>query len=192
MSHALQLHKKGLRVLGIAESFVKGEEESILAGVVMRADLQIDGFAFSRIAVGGMDATEGVLRIFNKLGRRDINAVFLNGCVISWFNIIGLDEVYGATGLPVFCVTYEESEGLEKYLKEYFEDWEDRLKAYRALGERKKIVLHTGHEVLVRYLGVESEGDAKALLDKFTLQGSIPEPLRVARLLARALLRDRR
>lgn len=192
MSPLLQLHKKGLRVLGIAESFVKGEEESILAGVVMRADLQIDGFSFSKITVGGMDASEGVMEIFNKLDRRDINALFLNGCVISWFNIIDLDRVYNTTGLPVFCVTYEESEGLEKYLKEYFEDWKERLEAYRALGERKKITLHTGHNVLVRYLGVETVGDAKALLDKFTLQGSIPEPLRVARLLARSLLRDKR
>lgn len=192
MSSSLQLHKKGLRVLGIAESFVKGGKESILAGVVMRADLQIDGFSFSNITVGGMDATEGVLGIFNKLDRRDINALFLNGCVISWFNIVDLNRVYEATGLPVFCVTYEESEGLEKYIKEYFDDFEERITAYRALGERRKIVLRTGHEVLVRYLGVETKGDAKALLDRFTLQGAIPEPLRVARLLARALLRDER
>jgi hypothetical protein len=192
MSSSLQLHKKGLRVLGVAESFVKGEKESVLAGVVMRADLLIDGFSFSRIRVGGMDATDGVLRIFNKLGRRDINAIFLNGCVISWFNIIDLHRVYDATGLPVLCVTYEESEGLEKYLREYFDDCEERIRAYKSLGEREKLVLHTGHEVLVRYLGVETGDDARALLGKFTHQGAIPEPLRVSRLLARAILRDER
>ncbi len=189
---SLQLHKKGVRVLGIAESFVKGGKESVLAGVVMRADLLIDGFSFSKITVGGMDATDGVLRIFNKLGRRDVNAIFLNGCVISWFNIIDLHRVHGVTGLPVLCVTYEESEGLEKYLREYFPDCEERIKAYKSLGGREKIVLHTGHEVLVRSLGLETKERVKVVLDKFTLQGSIPEPLRVARLLARALLRDER
>lgn len=190
MSPLLQLHKKGLRVLGIAESFVKGEERSILAGVVMRADLQIDGFSLAKITVGGMDATEGVLRIFENLNRRDINAIFLNGCVIGWFNIVKLDKVYKTLDLPIICVTYEESVGLEKYLKEYFDDWEERVKAYKALGNRKKLNLHTGYTVLVRYLGIKKEKEAKALLDKFTLQGSIPEPLRVARLLARAILRN--
>ena len=54
----------------------------------MRKDLIIDGFAFSRVAVGGMDATEGVLAIVHTLNRRDINVIFLSGCVIAFFNII--------------------------------------------------------------------------------------------------------
>lgn len=188
MSPLLHLDKKGLRVLGIAESFRKSEEKSVLAGVVMRGDLQIDGFAVSNITVGGMDATEGVLGIYEELGRRDINAVFLNGCVISWFNIIDLNRVFKELKLPLVCVTYEESEGLEKYIKEYFQDWMERVKAYAALGARRKIKLHTDHEILVRYLGIEKEKEVKALLDKFTLQGAVPEPLKVARLLARALI----
>lgn len=185
---SLQLHKKGLRVLGVAESFRKKEKKSLLAGVVMRADLQVDGFAVTRITVGGMDATEGVLRIFKKLNRRDINALFLNGCVISWFNIIDLDRVYEELKLPLVCVTYEESPGLERYIREYFQDWQERIKAYVALGGRTRIRLHTGHEILVRHLGIPGEREVKALLDKFTHQGSVPEPLKVARLLARALM----
>lgn len=192
MSVLLHLDKKGLRVLGIAESFRKSEEKSLLAGIVMRADLQIDGFAFTHITVGGKDATEGVLRIFEELGRKDINAVLLNGCVISWFNIIDLKRVYDVLKLPLLCVTYEESDGLEKYIKEYFQDWQERVRAYAALGSRTKIRLHTGHEILVRYLGIEKEREVKVLLDKFTLQGSVPEPLKVARLLARALMEKRR
>ena len=36
--------KKGVRVLGVAESFEKKQSHSILAGVVMRGDFRIDGF----------------------------------------------------------------------------------------------------------------------------------------------------
>jgi len=191
VSPLLHLDKKGLRVLGIAESFRKSDEKSLLAGVVMRADLQIDGFAVTHITVGGMDATEGVLRILKELDRRDINALFLNGCVISWFNIIDLNMIYKALKLPLVCVTYEESDGLEKYIKEYFQDWQERVKAYATLGSRRKIMLHTDHEILVRYLGIEKETEVKALLGKFTLQGAVPEPLKVARLLARALMEEK-
>ncbi len=42
---SLHLNKVGLRALGIAESFVRTMGHSILAGVVMRADLRVDGLA---------------------------------------------------------------------------------------------------------------------------------------------------
>ena len=184
-------HKRGLRALGVAESFQKGSSSrSVLAGVVMRGDLQIDGFGLTTITVGGMDGTEGVLRLFSELERRDINLLLLNGCVIGWYNIVELDKVYEALKLPLICVTYEESEGLEGYFRENFPDWEMRVEAYGRLGKRVPIDLHTGHRVLVRYLGIKDEQEAKALLDRFTLQGSVPEPLKVARLLARAAMRS--
>lgn len=181
--------KRGVRVLGIAESFVKGAKRSIISGVVMRGDLQIDGFSFATATVGGMDATQSVLKLYEDLNRRDVNVIMLNGCVISWFNIIDLDAVHAATAKPLIAVTYEESEGLEKYLKQYFEDWEQRLAVYRRLGEREKITLHTGHQVLVRYIGISSK-KTRLILDRFTLQGAIPEPLRVARILSRSILKS--
>jgi len=183
----LHFFKRGLRALGIAESFVKQRSKAVLAGVVMRGDLQIDGFAFSEVTLRGLDATQGVVDIYTQLSRRDINFIMLNGCVISLFNLIDLDEVYEALGTPVLCVTYEESAGLEKYLQE-FDDAERRLEIYRRLGARSEVLLHTGYRVFVRFRGM-SEHEAKHALNLFTLQGSVPEPLKVARLLARALLR---
>lgn len=181
--------KKGIRVLGISESFIKNKsKKSILTGLIMRADLVIDGFSFSKTTVGGMDATESVLEIYQKLGREDINLVFLNGCVISWFNIIDLKRVYRDIARPIICITYEKSEGLEKYLTEYFgPKAEDRIAKYKENGEREEFKLHTGKRIFGRYLGLDRE-DAIQALNKFTLNGSIPEPLRVARLLARTLV----
>jgi endonuclease V-like protein UPF0215 family len=180
--------KKGIRALGIAESFVKGEsEKAVLAGVVMRGDLQVDGFAVTHIEVGGLDATEGVLRLFRDLDRTDINVIILNGCIISLFNMVDMRALFEDLECPVICVTYEESEGLESYLDE-LDDHKRRHAIYRSLGDRTPVTLKTGHEVLVRFLGMEAT-DAKGILNRFTLQGSVPEPLKVARLLARTLLR---
>ncbi|MEM3586589.1 MAG: DUF99 family protein [Candidatus Jordarchaeaceae archaeon] len=180
----------GIRVLGIAESFVKGKSKrSVLSGVVMRGDLQIDGFAFATITVGGMDATDGVIKIYRNLSRNDINYLFLNGCVISWFNIVDLEQVYNKLSVPLICVTYEESEGLEKYLKEYFNDWEERLKTYNRLGVRERTKLKTGHEIYIRYIGID-RAEAVRVINKFTFQGSVPEPLKTARLASRAIIRS--
>ena len=187
----LHVHKKGFRALGISESFIKGvSEESILAGVVMRADMTIDGFTFSKAKVGGMDATEKILEMYRGLKRDDITLLLLNGCVISWYNVIDLHRVAEETGLPLICVTYNESTGLEKYFKELFpEDWKSRVEIYRKNKSRTAVKLSTGYTVYIRFIGMKME-EAKGILNKFTSHGSIPEPLRVARLLARSLVKN--
>ncbi len=186
---ALHPEKKGIRVLGIAESFRRDDEQSVLAGIVMRSDLVIDGMGFTRITVGGMDATEGVLRLVASLQRDDINVLMLNGCVISWFNIIELTAVYEQLQIPLICVTYEESEGLEAHIATHFDaaDRDRRLAAYQRLGARSPVTIHEEYEDLIRFVGLE-KGEAVRLLKRFTMHGKIPEPLRVAKLAARALL----
>ncbi len=183
----LHLNKPALRVLAVAESFVRSREVSCLAGVVMRADLRVDGLAYARATVGGDDATLGVLRICEQLNRADVNALILSGAAVSWFNIIDLQEVFDRVQRPIICLTYEESQGLEKYIREYFPEPEEKLRRYARLGRREPVRLKTGYEVFVRVLGATSS-EARLLLNKFTLDGRVPEPVRLARLAARAAL----
>ncbi len=184
----LHVHKKAIRALGIAESFGKvSRKNSILAGVVMRADRIIDGFTLSTATVGGMDATIKVIEMYRALKRDDINLLMINGCVISWYNVIDLHKVSEETGLPLICVTYEESEGLEKYFMELFPtDFESRIEIYHKNKLRQPIILHNGYTVYIRFVMMNLH-EAKGILNKFTLQGAIPEPIRVARLLARSI-----
>jgi endonuclease V-like protein UPF0215 family len=185
----LHLNKPALRVLGIAESFVRHLPASRIAGVVMRADRRIDGIALASAAVGGDDATCAVLKIYENLDRADVNALLLSGAVISWFNIIDIHEVFEKTKIPVICLTYEESDGLGKYIREYFPNPDEKLRSYERLGSRQMIRLKTGYDVYVRTIGA-TPGDSRILINKFTLDGRIPEPVRVARLVARAALHE--
>jgi len=183
----MHLAKPGLRILGIAESF-SGREHSTLAGIVMRKDLRIDGVAFTRITVGGMDATTALTGMVEGLSRKDINCLMISGCVIAWYNIINPDQVHAAINLPVIAVTYEESEGLEEGILRHFPDDHARLEAYRDLGERRALDLHTGYRVFIRCAGISPE-DAARLCNDFTRDGKVPELLRVARLAARGVMR---
>jgi endonuclease V-like protein UPF0215 family len=186
----VQVDKKGVRALGISESFRKGTSKlSTLAGVVLRADMIIDGFTFSEVKVGGMDATDKIIKMYEALDRDDINILLLNGCVISWYNVIDLNNLADAVGLPLICVTYRDSTGLEKFFKENFpEDWQQRTEVYKRNGSRTPLTLHTGHTIYVRSLNITKE-ETSRLLNKFTLHGAVPEPLRIARLLSRSLMR---
>jgi endonuclease V-like protein UPF0215 family len=183
----MHLGKRGLRALGIAESF-SGRTRSTMAGVVMRKDLRIDGVAFASLTVGGMDATDAVLSIVGSLGRRDINVVMVSGSVVAWYNILDPEEISGKTGLPIIVVTYEDSEGLEEDIIHHFPGDRERLAAYRNLGRRVPVELGDGARVFIRATGISQE-DAARILRDFTRDGKIPEPVRVARLVARAAMR---
>jgi len=188
---SVHIHKKGIRILGISESFEKGiSKHSTLAGVIMRADMIVDGFTFSRAKVGGMDATQRIIEMYEALNRRDINILLLNGCVISWYNVIDLNHVVDSIGLPLVCVTYEDSRGLKAFFKENFpEDWQQRTEVYKKNGARTPLTLHTGHTIYARFLNI-SRDETLRLLNKLTFHGAVPEPLRIARLLARSLMRS--
>lgn len=186
--------KPGLRVLGIAESFRGRHDEgaiSRLAGVVMRRDLRIDGFGADAVTVGGDDATEAVVRLVRSVGRPDVRLVMLSGAVIAWFNVIDAVAVADETGCGVVSVTYEPSPGLEDAIARHFPGDTKRLAAYRRLGERTEVALSTGATVWIRPFGLDLAA-AAALVDAFTLDGRVPEPVRVARLIARGLRCERR
>ncbi|PKG32738.1 DUF99 family protein [Methanoregula sp.] len=180
----MHLPKKGLRALGIAESYT-GSTTSTLAGIVMRKDLRIDGFCFGTVTVGGMDATEAIIGMVNRLQRKDLNVILLSGCVIAWFNVIDPGRIAEVTGVPAICVTYEESDGLAEDIRHHFPHDELRLLAYQDLGNRNPVRLHTGQSIYLRSWGITAD-DAARLCNDFTHEGGIPEPLRVARLCARS------
>jgi len=180
--------KRGFRVLGVAESFSPGKgSRAALAGVVMRADGVVDGFVLGRCTVGGMDSTSAIIEMTRRLEREDLNLLMLNGCIISLFNVIDLQALSRETGLPLICVTYKSSEGLDERFRERFpSDWEERVAVYRSNGEREEMRLHTGHLLYVRRIGT-TRREAQVVLNMLTRHGRVPEPLRLAKSLARAL-----
>lgn len=188
MVRKLHLEKKGLRGLAIAESFTQNSKKSVLAGVVMRRDFVIDGFVFGNATLEGDDATETILSMYKKLNRPDISYLLISGIIISMYNIVDLKKISQTLGIPVIGVTYQDSQGIDEAIKHHFPDsYESKLNEYMSLEDREKITLHTSYDIYIRKEGCIFS-DAMHLLDELTLQGSFPEPLRVAQLLAKTLL----
>ncbi|MGI0020684.1 MAG: DUF99 family protein [Nitrososphaera sp.] len=178
--------KKGIRVLAIAESFGRHAKQSVLAGVVMRRDLVVDGFVFGLATVEGDDATDAIVAMHRSLYRDDISCIIIDGQVISMYNIIDGQRVAEEAGLPVVAVTFEDSIGLEGAIRHHFPDsWPAKMEQYERIGGREKIVLRTGKALYARCWGLTTRR-ATALLNAFTLQGALPEPVRVAKTAARA------
>lgn len=180
--------------MGVAESY-RGErspgDPSTLAGAVVRADRVVDGLVFGSITVGGEDATEAVCRLFSDLDREDVQYLLLAGIAPAWYNVVDLYEIYDRTARPVCAVSFEESEGLEAPLREAFsgEALARRLAMYERQPSRRRIEID-GHALHWRSVGLDRE-HAHGLLSALTPEGGRPEPLRVARLAARAADRFR-
>ena len=154
----------------------------------MRSDFVIDGVAIGRTSVGGDDATSAIGSLFRKFRRNDVNLIMVSGAILSLYNIIDVDALADRAKLPVICLTYKETAGIEDSIRRHFpEGAGSKLLAYRKLGKRVGVRLHTGQKVFVRSSGIGRDETAK-VLDAFTLQGSVPEPVRVAKLRARAEL----
>lgn len=153
----------------------------------MRADLRVDGLAYAHATVGGDDVTAAVLSLYRQLDRTDVNALILSGAALSWFNIVDLKMVFEETEKPLICLTYEDSPGLDEHIRQHFPCPEEKLRLYRSLGERQSVRIRTGYEVFVRVWGATPD-EARILLNRFTRDGRVPEPVRLARLAARAEL----
>ncbi len=179
--------KSGVRALGIAESFGRSDHDrSTVAGAIVRRDRVVDGMGYAACTVGGTDATAAVCSLVDDLARPDVRYVLLGAIAPAWYNLVDLSRVHDVADRPVLAVTFEASAGLEAALESEFSGapLETRLSTYRSLPDRHTVSVND-ETVYVRCVGCEVE-EAQEIVRAFTPTGGRPEPLRVARLAARA------
>ena len=199
--------KSGTRALGVAVSADGRSDDdqpsrATVTAAVVRADRVVDGLSFSTCTVGGSDATAAVVDCIDRLGRPDARHVLLSGIAPAWFNVIDLRRVHGAAERAVIAVSFEASSGLEPHLHEHFtgEALDRRLAVYESLPEREPVHLGGGSargggeidepddepDLWVRPVGVDAAAACRIVAAHTPEGQGRPEPLRVARLAARA------
>ncbi|MDL0123199.1 MULTISPECIES: DUF99 family protein [Halobacterium] len=176
--------KRGTRALGVAVSNRGDGGHATVGGAVVRASRVVDGVSFSACTVGGLDSTAAVSRCYERLNREDVQYVLLAGIAPAWFNVIDVRAVHDRVDRPVLAVSFEESPGLDEPINREFtgRERDARLAIYGSLPERTPVTVND-HRVFVRSVGCDR---AAAVVRAFTPAGGRPEPLRVARLAARA------
>jgi len=193
--------KAGARAVGVAESYEN--DTSTLGAVVVRRDRAVESVSFGECTVGGLDATERVGDVVESLARPDARYVFVAGVALAWYNLLDLHALHERLDRPLLAVGFEASDGLEPALREAFDGdaLDARLDRYRSLPPRRPVAVDRGDEagasatgadaddaadvVYVRALGVGDEHAAEVVRG-FTHESGRPEPVRVAREVARA------
>ena len=178
--------KSEIRVLGIDDGkFTPHTDGSVIVvGVVFRGGCSIDGVMHTNIAIDGLDATKQFASMINASPhRRQLRLVMLNGITFAGFNIVDIKKLNVATKLPVMALTQKRPD-LDAIYK--------ALTNLPNIDERWKMILEAGeiHEVInnrakiyIELAGI-SLSDAQKIIAITSTRSSLPEPLRVAHLIA--------
>ncbi|MEM3640831.1 MAG: DUF99 family protein [Candidatus Bathyarchaeia archaeon] len=174
-------------IVGVEDgSFQKGiEREAILAFVLLKG-LEIKSVNFAKITVDGLDATEKVIKT---LRAWKFEAVMLAGISFAGFNLIDPTTVYEEFKRPIIIIARKkpDNKAVKRALQRHFEDWHIRWSIFEKLGLIHKVtVLSSEPPVYVEVVGTDALW-ASSLVKALSVCGRIPEPIRVARLIARGL-----
>lgn len=180
--------KRSIRVVGFSGGPVDFERSThTVVGVLSRLPSYVEGVSVGSVRVDGMDSTK-TIEVMTRGFRQhsQIKCVFLHGSTIAGFNVVDVDELAGDLEVPVICVVKErpDLDQIKIALRRRFVDWRRRL------------------EVLTRREWTQVEGaflsfappqqDPGKFLQIYRhslVHGTVPEVIRLARLIATAIER---
>ena len=158
--------------------------EVIVVGVVFRGGVSIDGVMHTSIAIDGLDATEKLTEMINgSPHKHQLRLVMLNGVTLAGVNLVDLPRLHANTDLPVIALTHvkPDLDSIRDALK-HLPETEERWRIIQNAGEINQIT-NRGSKIYMRLAGI-GLAEALTVLDLTTVRGSLPEPLRVAHLIA--------
>lgn len=161
-------------------------EKTILFGVVMKGSREVVGAVSRWITVDGTDATEKLIDAVVNSRFKDLRVILLKGITYGGFNVVDLEALHRETGLPVIVVVRKRPDlkAMELALRKHFPDWEGRAELLRKAPPLLEMI---PGKLYVQAVGLEPE-TAFEVVRVTTRTGLIPEPLRLAHIVASAVM----
>jgi endonuclease V-like protein UPF0215 family len=161
----------------------------MVVGAIMRGGDYLECVLSSKIRIDGTDATSicAEMVIKSKYSKQ-LKVILIDGVALGGFNIIDISELYKTTNIPVITITRDEPNfnKIKIALSENFEDWKERWKIIK---KGEIYTLETRHNpIYVKCKGIEIK-DAKEIIELSTIRGVIPEPIRVAHIIASGIIK---
>jgi len=175
------MYKKEIRTLGIDDSpFRKFTKSNILViGAIFRGGTLLDGLLTTKVRIDGDNSTRKLAEMINKSKfRLQLRCILLNGIALGGFNVIDIEELNKKTGIPVIVVIrkYPDFKKIEETLK--------RIKKQR----KYKLMQKAGPVEKIGKIYIQRKGitlkKAKEILRITCTRSLIPEPIRIAHLIA--------
>jgi len=176
--------KPEIRILGIDDSALLNDKVMIV-GTVFRGGDWMDGVLRSDITRDGLDATEIISNMIKKSKHYgQIRVVILDGITYGGFNVVDIEKLYEETGISIIVImrAYPHFEKIKSALTN-FPDYEKRWKIIQRAGKIEEIILKNKSTIYIQKKGISLKS-AEKILRLTSIRSNIPEPLRVAHLIA--------
>lgn len=181
--------KREIRILAIDDSALLNEKVMVV-GAVFRGGDWMDGVLRSDITKDGLDATDVICKMIRKSRHYgQIRAVMLDGITYGGFNVVDIEKLYRETGIPVIVImrSYPDFKKIRSALK-HFPDGEERWTIIERAGKIEKIAGEKKRSsIYIQRAGIGLESVEK-IIRLTTIRSNIPEPLRVAHLIATGII----
>lgn len=188
--------KPEIRVIGFDDGSFEPHTEgsTCLVGVVSRGGQWIDGVLVDEVEIDGTDSTSTMIDMINKSRHKEqLRIILTSGITFAGFNVLDVNDLFERTGLPVIVVSREEPDmdSVKQAIKNVPE-WEDRWKKLSSAGDIFPVKIQSSDArestIYLQAVGMTKE-DAKKVVKTVSTRSSIPEPLRIAHLVATAIAR---
>ncbi len=181
--------KPEIRILGIDDSPLISKKV-LLVGTVFRGGLWLDGILKTEVERDGLDATRKIIEITrNSRHFGQVRVIMLNGVTIAGFNVVDIQKVFRETELPIIAVMRRmpDFRAIEEALQNLSKP-KTRLNIIKRAGEIREVKTQKrGLPVYFQCAGIDVES-AKEIVKLSSTHSRIPEPLRVAHLIASAMV----
>ncbi len=182
--------KAHARILGVDDAPFKFTDEHVpVVGVVVRVPGYVEAVLTTRVHVDGTDATNTLAGAIGRSRYREgLALVLLDGAALGGFNVVDIDALSRAVRVPVATVTRDEPDlaAMERVLRRKFADWEARLEILR---RHDLIRIETPHKPLFATVAGMEPHELKEAVHRCTVRGALPEPVRIAHLVATAIVK---
>lgn len=184
--------KREIRIVGFDDApFIPRTKGKVpVIGVVFRGGDFLDGVFKTEVAIDGMDASDTLIKIINRSKHKEqLRVIMLNGITIGGFNMINISKLYEKTGLSVIAINRKRPD-LKKIriALQNFDDFEDRWKCIEDAGKIHKMKIEKDKNIYFQFKGLK-QNEVEKIIRLSCTRSLIPEPLRVAHLIASALIK---
>lgn len=172
--------KAQIRVLGIDDGhFSKKDENVMVVGSVMRRDY-IEGLLSTQVKRDGTDATQKIIAMTKKSRfYPQLHCIMTQGTVVAGLNPLNIRKIYEKTRIPVIAALREipDAASFSRALSKLSHS----QKVRKELSSNGRLM---GYKGIYYYCSGMVPWKAELMLKHTTLNGNIPEPLRIAHIVA--------
>jgi uncharacterized protein len=178
------------RIIGIDDGpFTKQQETAPLVAALLQGP-HLEKARATQITVDGLDGTDKAVKLLKGWKPAPI---LLSGVTFAGFNLIDPHVLHRKYRVPVIVVvgSRPDNRAVKRALVKHFPDWQQRWKILSSLGPMRTIRTNPDEPPIHYEASGCSTKTATTILRATSCISRIPEPVRVAGLLARGLYADR-